>query len=283
MTSSAPTPRRSATRASRCWCSSRCSSSCGANGLDAPDDLTAAPIGDGHSNVTFVLSTGVVLRRPPRGPLPPSAHDVLREAQAAARARADAGTGARGAGRVRRRVGDRRALLRDGRGRGRRDHRLDARAARHSRAARPGRRRADRLARRAALGRLERGRSRGLRQADRVPGAPAAAVHRAVGAQPHARASREVEEVGQLAGGEHARLPAGDDRPRRLPPRQHDVRARSPGAAGRDPRLGDGDDRRPARRRRLHDDPLDPARRRAGPLQPAQRHHAATASPAARS
>ena len=52
-----------------------------ANGLDAPDDLTAVPIGDGHSNVTFGLSTGVVLRRPPRGPLPPSAHDVLREAR----------------------------------------------------------------------------------------------------------------------------------------------------------------------------------------------------------
>ena len=53
----------------------------GAHGLDAPADLTATPIGDGHSNVTFALSTGVVLRRPPRGPLPPSAHDVLREAR----------------------------------------------------------------------------------------------------------------------------------------------------------------------------------------------------------
>ncbi|MGI8864443.1 MAG: phosphotransferase family protein [Solirubrobacteraceae bacterium] len=52
-----------------------------ANGLDAPHDLAASPIGDGHSNVTFSLSTGVVLRRPPRGPLPPSAHDVLREAR----------------------------------------------------------------------------------------------------------------------------------------------------------------------------------------------------------
>ncbi len=49
--------------------------------LDAPGDLAATPIGDGHSNVTFALSTGVVLRRPPRGPLPPSAHDVLREAR----------------------------------------------------------------------------------------------------------------------------------------------------------------------------------------------------------
>lgn len=42
------------------------------------------PIGDGHSNVTFSVRRGeaeVVLRRPPRGPLPPSAHDVLREAR----------------------------------------------------------------------------------------------------------------------------------------------------------------------------------------------------------
>jgi aminoglycoside phosphotransferase (APT) family kinase protein len=51
------------------------------NGLEAPEDLDAAPVGEGHSNVTFTLSTGVVLRRPPRGPLPPSAHDVLREAR----------------------------------------------------------------------------------------------------------------------------------------------------------------------------------------------------------
>jgi aminoglycoside phosphotransferase (APT) family kinase protein len=51
------------------------------HGLEAPADLAATPIGDGHSNVTFSLSTGVVLRRPPRGPLPPSAHDVLREAR----------------------------------------------------------------------------------------------------------------------------------------------------------------------------------------------------------
>jgi aminoglycoside phosphotransferase (APT) family kinase protein len=51
------------------------------SGLPAPADLRLTPIGDGHSNVTFALSTGVVLRRPPRGPLPPSAHDVLREAR----------------------------------------------------------------------------------------------------------------------------------------------------------------------------------------------------------
>jgi aminoglycoside phosphotransferase (APT) family kinase protein len=51
------------------------------SGLEAPADLGASPIGEGHSNVTFELSTGVIIRRPPRGPLPPSAHDVLREAR----------------------------------------------------------------------------------------------------------------------------------------------------------------------------------------------------------
>lgn len=52
-----------------------------ANELAAPPKLDAVPIGEGHSCVTLELSTGVVLRRPPRGPLPPSAHDVLREAR----------------------------------------------------------------------------------------------------------------------------------------------------------------------------------------------------------
>jgi aminoglycoside phosphotransferase (APT) family kinase protein len=46
--------------------------------------LQVERIGEGHSNVTFLVSRGdtrVVLRRPPRPPLPPSAHDVLREAR----------------------------------------------------------------------------------------------------------------------------------------------------------------------------------------------------------
>jgi aminoglycoside phosphotransferase (APT) family kinase protein len=44
--------------------------------------IDATPIGDGHSNVTYLIRRGDeawVLRRPPRPPLPPSAHDVLRE------------------------------------------------------------------------------------------------------------------------------------------------------------------------------------------------------------
>jgi aminoglycoside phosphotransferase (APT) family kinase protein len=46
--------------------------------------IRATPIGEGHSNVTYLIERGdtqVVLRRPPRPPLPPSAHDVLREAR----------------------------------------------------------------------------------------------------------------------------------------------------------------------------------------------------------
>jgi aminoglycoside phosphotransferase (APT) family kinase protein len=46
--------------------------------------IEAEPVGEGHSNVTFLLRRGdaeLVLRRPPRPPLPPSAHDVLREAR----------------------------------------------------------------------------------------------------------------------------------------------------------------------------------------------------------
>lgn len=45
--------------------------------------VTAHAIGDGHSNLTFLVSDGqsrVVVRRPPPPPLPPGAHDVMREA-----------------------------------------------------------------------------------------------------------------------------------------------------------------------------------------------------------
>jgi aminoglycoside phosphotransferase (APT) family kinase protein len=56
--------------------------------LDAHDlgegEPEIEPIGDGHSNVTYSIRRGdvrLVVRRPPRGPLPPSAHDVLREAR----------------------------------------------------------------------------------------------------------------------------------------------------------------------------------------------------------
>lgn len=47
-------------------------------------EIVAEAIGEGHSNVTYLLRRGeaeMVLRRPPRPPLPPSAHDVVREAR----------------------------------------------------------------------------------------------------------------------------------------------------------------------------------------------------------
>src|ERR1700729_2348467 len=46
--------------------------------------IRATPIGDGASNLTYLVERGgarVVLRRPPPPPLPPSAHDVIREAR----------------------------------------------------------------------------------------------------------------------------------------------------------------------------------------------------------
>jgi aminoglycoside phosphotransferase (APT) family kinase protein len=54
-----------------------------AHGLGS-GDIAAEPVGDGHSNVTYLVCRDdreVVVRRPPRPPLPPSAHDVLREAR----------------------------------------------------------------------------------------------------------------------------------------------------------------------------------------------------------
>jgi len=46
--------------------------------------LGVQPVGEGHSNVTYLIEregAELILRRPPRPPLPPSAHDVLREAR----------------------------------------------------------------------------------------------------------------------------------------------------------------------------------------------------------
>lgn len=46
--------------------------------------LQTRPIGDGHSNLTYLVGDGerdVVVRRPPPPPLSPGAHDVLREAR----------------------------------------------------------------------------------------------------------------------------------------------------------------------------------------------------------
>ena len=54
---------------------------CDAHGIGA-GPLRAERLGDGHSNLTYLVERGdrrFVLRRPPPPPLPPSAHDMLRE------------------------------------------------------------------------------------------------------------------------------------------------------------------------------------------------------------
>ncbi|WP_067652443.1 phosphotransferase family protein [Nocardia harenae] len=46
--------------------------------------ITTRPVGDGHSNLTFLVSDGarrVIVRRPPPPPIPPGANDMLREAR----------------------------------------------------------------------------------------------------------------------------------------------------------------------------------------------------------
>jgi aminoglycoside phosphotransferase (APT) family kinase protein len=50
--------------------------------LGTDDTVTVARVGEGHSNLTYAVRAGRqqwVLRRPPAGPLLPTAHDVVRE------------------------------------------------------------------------------------------------------------------------------------------------------------------------------------------------------------
>ena len=48
------------------------------------DEIRLSPIGDGRSNLTYLVNSGdtqLVVRRPPPPPLPPGGHDVAREAR----------------------------------------------------------------------------------------------------------------------------------------------------------------------------------------------------------
>jgi aminoglycoside phosphotransferase (APT) family kinase protein len=50
-------------------------------------ELTVRAVGDGHSNLTYLVSDGqrrVIVRRPPPPPIPAGAHDVVREARVVA-------------------------------------------------------------------------------------------------------------------------------------------------------------------------------------------------------
>ena len=217
----------------RSWCAARSRPGSASTGSERASSR-ATRIGSGHSNATFLLERGgrrMVLRRAPRPPLPPSAHDMLREARVL--------TALGGRARVPRvlavcddegRAG--RALLRHG---GAARSRRDRRAAGH---ACDGRRAAQRRARprRRARG-AARGGHRGcgpdrVRAAGRLSRAPAPALHDALGAQRHARAAAR-RRARRLARRSPAVLGRDVRRARRLPPRQRHARARAPARARR--------------------------------------------------
>src|SRR6266851_2664139 len=55
---------------------------CGVPGLDVTREPAVAQFPGGHSNLTYLLRFGdaeIVVRRPPFGPVPPTAHDMARE------------------------------------------------------------------------------------------------------------------------------------------------------------------------------------------------------------
>ena len=55
---------------------------CGVPGLDVTREPDVAQFPGGHSNLTYRLRFGdadIVVRRPPLGPVPPTAHDMARE------------------------------------------------------------------------------------------------------------------------------------------------------------------------------------------------------------
>jgi aminoglycoside phosphotransferase (APT) family kinase protein len=55
---------------------------CGVAGLDVTREPTVAQFPGGHSNLTYLVRFGdadIVVRRPPFGPVPPTAHDMARE------------------------------------------------------------------------------------------------------------------------------------------------------------------------------------------------------------
>ena len=76
------------------------------------------------------------------------------------------------------------------------------------------------------------------------------------GSKPHAHDPRRRARPAPGSPSHLPRVRAGDDRPRRLPARQRHVRAAAPARLVAVLRLGDGDDRRPARRPRLPHRPV---------------------------
>ena len=227
--SSAPARRARRTSASRCSCSIRSPRSSTPTASGRRDAVE--PVGDGHSNVTFALGDRV--RPAPSAARPAAAQRPRRAARGAGAARAG-GPGARAAGArgVRRRGGHRRAVLRDG-------ARATGTSITGEVPAALDTRRGPRADRRASSSTRW---SRSTPSTGRRPGSRASASRRATssascgassgcGSTTRPARSRRSSRSATGSREQHARVPPGDDRARRLPPRQHDVRAarRRPG------------------------------------------------------
>ena len=246
------------TRASRCSSSSRCAEFLAEHGLVADGARRAAPPSRSARGTPTSRSCcaaagrELVLRRPPRGPLPPSAHDVLREARLL---RALEPTAAR-VPRVLA-VGDDPALI------GAPFYVMERVAgdvvtstrparARHPAGAPADRRAARRRARRGPRGRLARVRPGGLLDPARRATSSASCGASAACGSTTARGRSRRSSASR-------RGSPSTSRPRR---RRRSCtattgwatscsRPRAPARRRGGVRLGDGDDRRPARRRRL--------------------------------
>ena len=201
----------------------------------AEPPLSFERIAGGHSNLTYRATDANgrhwALRRPPLGKRLGSAHDMAPRAPRRLGARRDPGAGGAGRRPLRGRERQRRALLRDGVRRGP----DPARPRRGRDLSRPSRPAGDRRARRRHPGRdprrrPRRRRARRARQEGGLRRPPAAPLAGAVGEVEDPRAA-DHRRGPRAAGGGDPRAGPGDDRPRRLPPRQHDPhprRARSP-------------------------------------------------------
>ena len=224
-------------------------------------------IGEGHSNITYLVRRGrepFVLRRPPRPPLPPSAHDVLREARVLSARRGHPRARAGGAGGLRRRVGARSALLRHGVHGGHGDHDRYPAGARHAR--RSGAGSATSSWTRWSRCTPSTGRRAASRATASRPGYLERQLRRFNGLWEHNK-TREVPLVQEVADWLAANMPEspeativhGDYRLGNTM-----VANDAPGAPGGDLRLGAVHDRRPAGGRRLPDRDLGRARRSGG-------------------
>ena len=225
--------------------------------LAGDQPLTAELIAGGRSNLTYAISNGTstwVLRRPPLGHVLPTAHDMVREYRVLT---ALAGTGVPVPAHlraVRGPRGQRRAVLRDGEGR--RRHLPRRRRAHRSSTPSDARRLSEELVDVLARIHTVDYEQVGLGEFGHPDGFLERQVRR-WGQQWERSKTRELPEVDEVARRLNAALPESgpaDDRPRRLPARQHDDVDRRPGQDRRGARLGDVDARRPARRPR----PLPP-------------------------